>query len=384
MSALNIGVNYPWFNHGWDFGPAVDSTRPGWKSELTSTLTDLQNSGIQSVRWFVLADGWNFGTPTISGGQWDYEIPAVKAHTNDFKELLRVFHNAEFRLLPSLISHEFFKPGTIFLSGGQRVVDLSSGSVEQFTRDFLANNPALNSHDYAPLQYIKGGKASILDKRDAFFSGVLEPFLQATVEVKKEFEEQYKRDAKKNKKAKKPFLDVVQEWELVSEPDLAVNEDWVKGPSMEMFLIEGSKKIGYFGDRKFKATIGFQTMKGLKTFMKTAIQNKEFKVMLSNFIPQFHYFPDDGQGALPGALLDKSYPKAILGEFGTAVRTINNPWPPGAASLSPNAPNYANILKEIKDKGFERAYAWSYRAADSRSWWGPGLQLAVKENAKKS
>jgi hypothetical protein len=135
------------------------------------------------------------------------------------------------------------------------------------------------------------------------------------------------------------------------------------------FMIEGSLHIGRAG---YTATIGFQKAKELNDFMPKAMKDLNFKALmdLRLFLPQFHYFADDSQGDLPAA------GGAMLGEFGTAIMPD---WPAGATKRSPNPTAYRLILERIKRQGFQRAYAWSYKTLDDRSWWTPALQQVIRE-----
>ena len=63
---MQVGVNYPWFDYGWDFGlgpPAWRAGRstPGWYAEIDDHLRLFQSLGISVVRWFILADGLTYG-----------------------------------------------------------------------------------------------------------------------------------------------------------------------------------------------------------------------------------------------------------------------------------------------------------------------------------
>ena len=60
---MRVGVNYPWFDYGWDFGLAPPSWRapdrdPRWVGAIDDDLRRFQALGITVVRWFILADGF--------------------------------------------------------------------------------------------------------------------------------------------------------------------------------------------------------------------------------------------------------------------------------------------------------------------------------------
>src|SRR5580704_2439781 len=102
-SKLVVGINYPWYSYGLDFGTLITAKNPssasnkssllgrGWNSSLSAPapsyslpgvtlntvleqqLDSFRTGGISVVRWFVLGDGWNLGDPpTLSNGQWTY------------------------------------------------------------------------------------------------------------------------------------------------------------------------------------------------------------------------------------------------------------------------------------------------------------------------
>ena len=85
---MQVGVNYPWFDYGWDFGlgpPAWRGGRstPGWYAEIDNHLRLFQRLGISVVRWFILADGLTYGVgdaapvpDRIARGGWRFDPPA--------------------------------------------------------------------------------------------------------------------------------------------------------------------------------------------------------------------------------------------------------------------------------------------------------------------
>src|SRR5690242_15880338 len=104
---MDIGVNYPWVRHGWDFGPPIAPgiPDPAWSDpapgaaasgtdlRLDQDLRFFKSLGITSVRWFLLGDGWNCGTPIWDGSNWNYSPPSVDAlgMTTQFEQVLQVF-----------------------------------------------------------------------------------------------------------------------------------------------------------------------------------------------------------------------------------------------------------------------------------------------------
>ena len=64
MLPVRAGINYPWLHCGWDFGtpPPGYGTRAGDFELVSSDFKRLAASGVSIVRWFVLADGFVYGT----------------------------------------------------------------------------------------------------------------------------------------------------------------------------------------------------------------------------------------------------------------------------------------------------------------------------------
>ena len=100
---MRVGVNYPWFDYGWDFGNAPPQWRrtrsPRWFSEVEAHLRHFQNLGITVVRWFVLADGLTYGSgqdpprrDVASEDEWRFDAPRIDRDLLDhFEELLQRF-----------------------------------------------------------------------------------------------------------------------------------------------------------------------------------------------------------------------------------------------------------------------------------------------------
>lgn len=99
-----MGVNYPWFDYGWDFGlgpPAWRGARttPRWYGEIDQHLRHFRGLGISVVRWFVLADGLTYGTDgaaprpdPVAGLGWRFDPPPLtEAFLQHFDELLARF-----------------------------------------------------------------------------------------------------------------------------------------------------------------------------------------------------------------------------------------------------------------------------------------------------
>src|SRR5262245_57027828 len=101
---MELGVNYPWFDSGWDFGlgpPEWRGTRtlPRWTDAIDVHLARIHGLGLRVVRWFVLGDGLTCGhheqaprPDPARPGQWRYHPqPAGDDVLAHFRELLDRF-----------------------------------------------------------------------------------------------------------------------------------------------------------------------------------------------------------------------------------------------------------------------------------------------------
>ena len=173
---MQVGVNYPWLDYGWDFGLGPpewrgNRTTPRWYGEVNKQLEHLHDLGITVVRWFVLADGLTYGTgdsaPTLNGGRWRFDPPVlgtdILEHFDELLQRISAFNTsrtAPVRLLPVLIDFHFCSPGTMPVLQPDPVDPL--GTVA---------NPG----------WVKQGRAdAILDpaKRRRFLDRVLGPLLE--------------------------------------------------------------------------------------------------------------------------------------------------------------------------------------------------------------
>ncbi len=326
---MQAGVNYPWFDYGWDFGAAPpswrgSSTDPRWFAAIDQDLQHLRNLGISVVRWFVLADGLTYGTgknaprpDPAKKGAWRFDPPALSAEfLAHFEELLKRFETANkdaksaIQLLPVLIDFHFCEPGF-----------------------GLAQLP----------DWVKQGRADAITsaaKRKRFLDAVLDPLLRAS----------------------KAHPNAIYAWELINEPDWIVN-GWhpngqtklpVNAAAMVAFLDDGKSRIRASG---FKPTVGFATIDTLRRSGVTAEIN------------QFHHYPG-GVHALERHTFDPRYP-GIIGEFATAA---GDTWP----ELVQTGQTAFNRLTLAKTQGYPLAIPWSFRATDVHTSWSPAVENDIK------
>jgi hypothetical protein len=327
---MQVGVNYPWFDYGWDFGIAPRQWRPAsnprWLSEIDAHLRHFQRLGIAVVRWFVLADGLTYGSGDSAprrdparDGEWRFDAPDVDPELLDhFAELLRRFAGistaaAPIQLLPVLVDFPFCDAGI------EPVPQPDPG------------RPGATVPDPA---WVKQGRVdAIADPtiRAMFLDRVLTPLLEIS-ELRR---------------------DVIYAWELINEPDWATN-GWhpdrrkdhpVEEHEMRAFLDEGHARVRSAG---FSPTIGFGSIDTLRDSR------------IATEINQFHHYPG-GSRRLDRHRFHGGFP-TIVGEFASAPTDV---WP----DLDPRAQSVCDRLRLIEERGYSLAMPWSFRASDRHTLW---------------
>jgi len=336
---MQVGVNYPWFNYGWDFGfgpPAWRGaqTDPAWFAAIDGHLQRFQNLGISVVRWFILADGLTYGTTgsapypdQANPGEWRFDPPVLPAEiTAHFEELLIRFENANralpqpIQLLPVFIDFHFCDAGIMPL------------------RNPTTENPWALDPDW-----VKQGRADALSdpvKRQRFLDQALDPFLRVS----------------------QSHPDVIFAWELINEPDWITN-GWnpdrqtnhpVDAKAMQAFIEEGKGRVRSAG---LKPTVGFASIDTLLNSQITAEVN------------QFHHYPG-GRCQLGANGFDPQYP-GIVGEFATAPEDI---WP----ELKASGQTVLHRLHQIEAQGYPLAIPWSFGAKDQHTLWTPDTEHDIE------
>lgn len=335
---MQVGVNYPWFDYGWDFGLGPPSWRgqrrtPRWYDEIDRDLRHLQDIGVTVVRWFILADGLTYGigddAPRVGGWvrrRWHFDPPLLNREiVAHFSELLARFAAANsgttrhIQLLPVLIDFLFCQAGVLPVmvpeTPGSSDVIPDRGWVKQGRADAVAND----------------------DKRTRFLANALSPLLEASQQ----------------------YPEVIYAWELINEPDW-VTEDWSPNPqrearvpesSMRAFIEEGSERIRRAG---FRPTVGFGSAATLRRCSVVADVN------------QFHHYPDGT------ATLDRhEFDLCIVGEFATAAGDI---WP----DLFDSGQTVLNRLRLAESRGYSLALPWAFRSQDRHTSWSSEVESDVR------
>ena len=329
---MQVGVNYPWFDYGWDFGVAPPGWRdelPRWADHIDSDLSRLHDLGIAVVRWFLLGDGLTYGTgdqaPWRDGFGWHFIPPPMDEQVaRDFQRLLEAIDRfnaaAEppIRLLPVLIDFPFALPGDPieqphpFEAGAM----VETGWVKQGRHEAMATD----AH------------------RSAFLAATLDPLLAIS----------------------QRHADAIYAWEPINEPDWITN-GWhpdgrsdhpVDEAAMRAFAEDANARIRAAG---FKPTIGFSLLETLLGSEITADVN------------QFHHYPN-GTRLLPSHTFDAESP-GIIGEFATVPTDV---WPELRRQTT------FNRLRRAERQGYPLALLWSFRRRDRHAAWTPEVEADLK------
>lgn len=326
---MNIGVNYPWFDYGWDFGDAPPGWRkgpdPNWLKSLDGDLQYFSELKIRVVRWFIFCDGLAYGRgkqapQEKSPGQWRFDPPDLSENFQvHFQELMDCFSDANkkssspIQLLPVLIDFHLCKTGSTAIGKNK--------------------------------DWIKGGRSDIVTdtaRRKKFFEGALEPLLDIA----------------------KPRPSLIFAWDIFNEPEW-VTTGWdpsgaqglpVPAQKMREFLELAMERVRSAG---FKATIGFNRVETIKSTKLFADFN------------QFHHYPVCKDKKLEPNAFDKRWP-GFIGEFASSLHFWNR-WP----DLSEKQTVY-DRLKHVESKGYPWALPWAYRSHDCNTSWVDAEQGIMK------
>lgn len=335
-STFLTGINYPWVHYGWDFGDPPLAWIGGqplaeWRAQKRQQIADdfreFARLGISAVRWFLLADGLNYGigddAPQTDGSEWNfYPLPARHPfHAqlgDDFAFVMKTCAELKLKLLPSLMDFHWCFPAV--------VVDQKTG-------------------------VIKGGRSSVVtdpEQRAQYFENVLELLLTISL--------------------RNP--ETIYAWELINEPEWVTKrgglrlfgrrndeKQTVPHAAMIAFITEGIARINAKklpdGRAAFASTVGFATWKTIS----------EWKAAdLGITLNQFHYYAQDNQ-ALPENDFSDELP-CCVGEFATAAGMS---WPELVNNRTDQT--IASRLRAIADKGHQSTFLWSARATDQATTW---------------
>jgi len=340
---MQVGVNYPWFDYGWDFGSPPDGWRggeePGWVAQLDSDLELFGKIGISVVRWFIFADGLTYGTGSEAprfeavANQWNFDPPELSQEfLRNFETLLQKFSGANEKsswpisLLPVLIDYKFCEPG-VYATKGQR-------------------------ESASKTNWVKCGRAqAIIDSRRQlqFLQRALQPLLELSA---------------------KSYRNTIYAWDIINEPEWVTN-NWhpnrrrahaVEESAMKEFIEDSKSMIRSFG---FKPTIGFNA---IETIRKSGIHAE---------INQFHHYSHPNrkrQRKLQKNPFSPEYP-GIIGEFATSSR--HDYWP----ELAPRPQSVLNRLRFAAAQDYGLALPWSFhdkKYPDKHSRWTSQVEREIE------
>jgi hypothetical protein len=338
---MQVGVNYPWHDYGWDFGLGPPPwrgarTTPRWYDKIDEHLRHFQALGITVVRWFILADGLTYGVgrdapvpDPMAGRGWQFTPPPLSAEfLEHIEELHRRFVAANsssrppIQLLPVLIDFHFCEPGT-------RPVEKLDPS-----------NPVTPVQDTDWVKQVRAAAITDGSRREAFLRHVLDPLLRIS----------------------RRHPEVIYAWELINEPDW-ITTSWHPNPfartvvseaAMHAFLEDGKQRIRAAG---FKPTIGFGSLMTLKRSGITAEIN------------QFHHYPNGAQ-PLERHTFDPRFP-AIIGEFATTATDVWQDLPRDRQAM-------IHRLRLARTQGYPLAVPWSFLASDRHTLWSAEVERDIQ------
>ncbi len=315
---MDVGVNYPWVDYGWDFGSAPPGWargpggEPRWRAEVDRHLERFVSLGLRVVRWFILADGLAYGTGPAAprrvgswmGRAWRFEPPPLDpelpAHFGQllerFAAVNRGHASPRLTLLPVLVDYPFFQPGSWPVArrgDGERARRVDPG-------------------------WVKGGRADAVNdagSRRAFLAEALSPLLRVS----------------------RAHARLIHAWEIVNEPEW-VTSGWhpharrrlpVEAPAMRAFVEEASAAIRQAG---FTPTVGFARRETLARAGRLGD------------LSQFHHYAGGRRRLEPA-----EHP-AVLGELATAPQDA---WP----ELGPGQ-RVLDRLRLAERQGYPLALLW--------------------------
>lgn len=351
-----LGVNFPWIKCGWDFG--IPPTRNGnggnlrtnW-SALERTLTAMRRDyGITVVRWWVMAGGANYperddirtyGFQISTGfnnhdtqvrfphGRYNQLPQLSDTYLRDFRGFVGACSRAGVKVLPSFMSFEWFQPF--------RWSSMSRGRTRMVLGEEL---------DGAMI--------------DAFLMTTLRYLVEAT----------------------RP--EDVYAWEIINEPDWVVaggpyhpdTEGRIPVVHMRRLISQGARIITSQGH---SVTVGFAHD---TTDPWSLVMVNDLKAHGNSYVHQIHHYPAPFVYSGPLPTRDRSFPRAIIGEFASSNSTegiANTSW--SDAGLAEDDPHHylERRLERIRAAGWDGGLFWSARAHDTRSAWHHVQQTQVED-----
>jgi hypothetical protein len=351
MGAMRVGFNYPWSfdKYGLQIGPFTASGDPPWDAErdpilgkpvpkfklpplfdnVARNLRELSAMGITIVRWFLVANGVNYGrAPQRQVVQedgtnktvWRFTPPATTdpRYTFHLRELLKVFRAAKMQIIPSFLDYAF---------AGDSVDPDPYGNADCGRADCIRDKA----------------------KRSALLNGLFLDLLLATRE----------------------FKDVIYAWEVMNEPV------WMLVPPVDPKLPLWDNAAKHAADGKPMLRWPIVQTPDLHDFLAEAIQLIELNGFASTVghrfyndlqslptgnRPQYHYYAKTitkyglSFGDVANLPAFNGDPPPFLGEFASdqASSDKNKPWP----DLSGKTDSTLERLKFLESRGCPLCLVW--------------------------
>jgi hypothetical protein len=342
-----VGINYPWLHCGWDFGvpPPGYGPRAAMAEVVARDFARLRACGASIVRWFVLADGFGYGTgldaPQRDGREWRFFAarPLDQSFLDDFEALLVFCARAQLQLLPVLLDFHCGFPGLDRHTRDSATLELWDRSPRAQLARGLRLHAARARAARLPEGYVKGGRMDVV--RDAsvgarFLDNVLSPLLQVS----------------------RRHASAIYAWELINEPEWIVRpailpsrldgQRRVEAASMRRFIRQG---LAMIADHGFIATVGFARA-------RTLLRWDSARRPLGLGLNQVHYYPSSVLSRLRPARFPNALP-SLLGELASHPHSPRA-WP----DLPRSQQDPASRLELARARGYQAALLWSYRAND--------------------
>ncbi|MEM9072641.1 MAG: hypothetical protein AAGE52_29305 [Myxococcota bacterium] len=369
-----VGLNHPWIECGHDFGrrppPWQGAGRTDWervRADLDRWRTD---AGITWSRWWLLAGGVNYPvgqSPDVAferihdrhGQQFqlrpdDRPLALTPEFLDDFEALLRVASLSGIRLVPSLLSFEFFFPAEQHAEGNTRSEEVWSG----------------------------GRKRLVVGRDDEPVEAAVDAFLDATLSPLLEVSKRHPR--------------AIGAWEVINEPD------WVtEGGPLHARLRDGrihampktvsSRSMCVFLERAVDRIVsaGFLSSIGFKQGNPDWITPRLFRRLQAlsrsdRYLHQLHYYPSLHEPAPLPHHKRLPFRPCVVGEMPTHRGGWLNPffmrWLDDLDFARASDPNryLERRLDIVRRRGYPGAWLWSGQAGDDASAWGPAERAQVR------
>jgi hypothetical protein len=341
-TAMRVGVNYPWKDYGWDFGVSPFRPQPQgprWLAQIDADLRRFKTLRVSAVRWFILGDGFTYGTPQD-------QLSYITTPTEDPLRYVNGTNIRQWRFNPP-------NPGTFSL---QVIVDEVHALLDRFRNAYRTVSPAgqrrikllpvLTDHLMffpsqpvsTPSGFVKQGRSDVVSdrsKRDLFVRGLVQPLLSMMGS----------------------FRDFIEAVEVVNEPEWCVQEfpggnaanKTIRRSEMIEFLQRIAGEITSAG---FRPTVGF-------------IDPGSLSWGVSGLLPQVHYYGHRPDRNAAAPLPPPTGTDACLGEFGTrdASHCTTYPCDPSWAVTS-----VLDRLHRCAGAGYASAFVWSKYGGGEFVW----------------